>query len=126
MDLAGALLHGCAGRRVFTFSGELGSGKTTLIKALCTELGVESGISSPSFGIVHEYAGRQGPVYHFDLYRLKDASELEAIGFEEYLESGHYCFIEWPEMARNVLPADPVRVSIDVGATGTRTIHLTP
>ena len=126
-EMAGALLHACGARRLFTFSGPLGAGKTTLIKALCAELGVEAGTGSPSFSIVNEYADTNGdPVYHIDLYRLKDVKELEGIGFDEYVDSGHYCFVEWPEMARAQLPYDVVKVSIEVGETGTRTISLTP
>jgi len=126
-DLAQALLHACRGRRVFAFSGELGAGKTTLIKALCNALGVEGGTSSPSFAIVNEYRTADGdPVYHFDLFRLRAASELEGIGFEEYLDSGNYCFVEWPELAQRRLPADTVKVRIEVGEGGARTIHVIP
>jgi tRNA threonylcarbamoyladenosine biosynthesis protein TsaE len=123
-ELAAALLHSCEDRRVFAFRGEMGAGKTTLIKALCTELGVEAGTSSPSFGIVNEYQGTGGPIHHFDLYRLKDASELEGIGFTEYLDSGHYCFVEWPELARDLLPADTVWVRMQPYAGGERTVEL--
>ncbi len=124
-DLAAAMLSACKNRRVFAFQGDLGAGKTTLIKALCGELGVEQGTASPSFSIVNEYrtAGNE-PVYHFDLFRLKDAAELEGIGFTEYLDSGKYCFVEWPELAKNLLPADAVRVRMKVAATGDRTVEL--
>ena len=122
--MAAALLHSCSDRRVFAFKGDLGAGKTTLIKALSAELGVEGGTSSPSFSIVNEYAGTTGPVYHFDLYRLKDAHELEGIGFTEYLDSGKYCFVEWPELAKNLLPHDAVRVRMKVAASGDRTVEL--
>jgi tRNA threonylcarbamoyladenosine biosynthesis protein TsaE len=122
--MAGALLSACKGRRIFAFQGELGTGKTTLIKALCAELGVTSGTSSPSFSIVNEYAGAEGPVYHFDLYRLKDASELQGIGFEEYLDSGNYCFVEWPELARGYLPSDTVHLRMRMAADDGRTIDL--
>lgn len=124
-DLAAALLSACKDRRVFAFQGDLGAGKTTLIKALCGELGVTGGTASPSFSIVNEYrtAGNDA-VYHFDLYRLRDRSELEGIGFAEYLDSGSYCFVEWPELARELLPADAVRVRMKALPTGDRTIEL--
>ncbi|MCB0795189.1 MAG: tRNA (adenosine(37)-N6)-threonylcarbamoyltransferase complex ATPase subunit type 1 TsaE [Flavobacteriales bacterium] len=124
-DLAAALLHVCKHKRVFTFSGELGAGKTTLIKAMCAELGVEDGTSSPSFGIVNEYeAADRSRICHFDLYRLKDASELDGIGFEEYLDSGDHCLVEWPEVAAGRIPSDAVRVQIRVNSDGSRTILL--
>lgn len=123
-ELAAALLDACADRRVFAFHGGLGAGKTTVIKALCAQLGVEHGTASPSFAIVNEYRGTTGPVYHFDLYRLKDAAELEGIGFLEYLDSGRYCFVEWPELATDALPPDTVDVHIEVAADGSRIIAL--
>ena len=114
-EVAGALLHACGDHRVFAFRGELGAGKTTLIKALCSELGVLETTASPSFAIVNEYHDAKGrPVYHFDLFRLKDAQELDGIGFMEYLDSGHYCFVEWPELAAGRLPMDTVRVDVRV------------
>lgn len=123
-EIAGALLSACEGRRIFAFHGDLGTGKTTLIKALCEELGVKSGTSSPSFSIVNEYVGTDGPVYHFDLYRLKEASELEGIGFTEYLDSGNYCFVEWPELARGSLPSNTVHIRMRMAAGDGRTIDL--
>lgn len=124
-DLAAAMLSACKDRRVFAFQGDLGAGKTTLIKAMCGELGVEEGTASPSYSIVNEYrtTGNE-TVYHFDLFRLKDAAELEGIGFSEYLDSGKYCFVEWPELAKNLLPADAVRVRMKLAASGDRTVEL--
>jgi tRNA threonylcarbamoyladenosine biosynthesis protein TsaE len=123
-ELAAALLHGCGDRRVFAFRGELGAGKTTLIKALCAELGVEAGMSSPSFGIVNEYTASGGPVYHFDLYRLRNAADLEQVGFTEYIDSGRYCFVEWPDIARDLLPPDTVWVRMQEHSGGERTVQL--
>lgn len=118
------ILVSCSGARVFALHGELGAGKTTLIKGFCAALGVKDQPSSPSFAIVNEYRAADGsPVYHFDLYRLKDARELEGIGFEEYLDSGAYCFIEWPELAAELLPHDAVHLRIHVQADGSRTIE---
>lgn len=113
--------------RVFAFHGELGAGKTTLIKALCAELGVAAGTSSPSFAIVNEYRTASGePIYHFDLYRLRNAEELESIGFVEYVDSGHYCFVEWPELAEHLLPPDTVHLRIRIGDDGTRFLEPLP
>lgn len=124
-DLAAAMLNACRDRRVFAFQGDLGAGKTTLIKAMCGELGVEQGTASPSFSIVNEYrTDKNEAVYHFDLFRLKDAAELDGIGFTEYLDSGRYCFVEWPELAKNLLPPDAVRVRMKVAASGDRTVEL--
>lgn len=124
-ELAAALLNACPDRRVFTLDGPLGAGKTTLIKALCAQLGVVEGTSSPSFAIVNEYRDTTGaPVYHFDLYRLRDANELEGIGFTEYLDSGHYCFVEWPELAKRSLPLDAVAVRIRIGGDEARIVEL--
>jgi len=124
-EIARLILQGYPVHRVFAFHGELGAGKTTLIKAFCQALGVEDGTSSPSFAIVNEYRAASGdPVYHFDLYRLKDAGELHSIGFTEYVDSGHYCFIEWPELAEELLPPDVLHVRMEEGLSGVRTIWL--
>ncbi len=100
--------------RIFVFRGELGAGKTTLIKALCRELGVQEGTSSPSFSIVNEYASGKGEkVYHLDLYRLETEEEALDIGLEEILEDANaWRFIEWPDRIENLLPADRVEVAI--------------
>jgi tRNA threonylcarbamoyladenosine biosynthesis protein TsaE len=99
--------------RIFAFHGELGAGKTTFIKALCAELGVKNAMSSPSFSLVNEYHdANHNPVYHFDLYRLKSPEEAFDIGLEEYIYSGNYCFIEWPERAGEIFPEETVHVTI--------------
>ena len=82
--------------RVFAFYGEMGAGKTTFIKAICEELGVEDVITSPTFAIVNEYTSSDGPIYHFDFYRIKKLEEVYDMGFEDYFYSGALCFIEWP------------------------------
>ena len=121
---AADLLHAFPHGRVFTFNGPLGAGKTTLIKALCTHLGVADGMASPSFSIVNEYRTRNGEaVYHFDLYRLNKAEELEGIGFTEYLDSGRYCFVEWPELGVGLYPPGTVEVVMDLEETGTRRLR---
>lgn len=124
-DIARLILDGFPQHRVFALHGDLGAGKTTLIKAFCQALGVEDGTSSPSFAIVNEYRAASGdPVYHFDLYRLKAAGELDAIGFTEYVDSGHYCFIEWPELAEELLPPGTLHVTLEEGVNGARLIEL--
>ncbi len=124
-EWAAALLSACSERRIFTFRGQLGVGKTTLIKLLCAELGVTSKMSSPSYSIVNEYrTATGGTVYHFDLYRLKNAEELDGIGFLEYLDSGNYCFVEWPELAKRVMPPEAVSLKLRLIADGRRTAEL--
>lgn len=107
IDFAGDL-------RVFAFDAEMGAGKTTFIKQLCSTLGSVDSFSSPTYAIVNEYDSPAGKLYHFDLYRIKDQEELLDLGFEEYLSSGNYCFIEWPEMARNFLPKNHIGIKISV------------
>lgn len=124
-EIARLILGGCPESRVFAFHGELGAGKTTLIKGFCEALGVVDQTSSPSFALVNEYRTASGePVYHFDLYRLKHATELDAIGFTEYVDSGHYCFIEWPELANELLPPDSMHVRLAQTMNEVRTISL--
>ena len=108
--------------RVFAFYGEMGAGKTTFIKAICEELGVEDVITSPTFAIVNEYTSNGGPIYHFDFYRIKKLEEVYDMGFEDYFYSGALCFIEWPELIEEVLPEDAVKVSIKEKEDGTRAI----
>jgi tRNA threonylcarbamoyladenosine biosynthesis protein TsaE len=124
-DIARLILQGYPEARVLAFHGDLGAGKTTLIKAMGQELGVADAMSSPTFALVNEYrAANSEPVYHFDLYRLKDAAELDAIGFTEYVDSGHYCFIEWPELAEELLPSGTLHVTMEAAPNGVRTIRL--
>ncbi|MDX9750582.1 MAG: tRNA (adenosine(37)-N6)-threonylcarbamoyltransferase complex ATPase subunit type 1 TsaE [Flavobacteriales bacterium] len=125
VGIARLILQRHPAARVLALHGDLGAGKTTLIKAFCAVLGVADATSSPSFAIVNEYRAASGdPVYHFDLYRLKDSAELEGIGFSEYVDSGHYCFIEWPELAEGTLPPETLHLRIEAAADGTRRIHV--
>lgn len=111
--------------RVFAFYGKMGAGKTTFIKALCTELGVDDVITSPTFAIVNEYtAGDGSPIYHFDFYRIKKLDEVYDMGYEDYFYSGALCFIEWPELIEDVLPGDAVSVRIEEAEDGSRTVSL--
>ena len=106
---------------VFAFYGKMGAGKTTFIKAVCEELGVDDTVTSPTFAIVNEYEAAQGrPIYHFDFYRIKKVSEAYDMGCEEYFYSGHPCFIEWPELIEEVLPEETVNVTIEALPNGER------
>ncbi len=100
------------GHKVVAFNGVMGAGKTTFIHALCRRLGVGESLSSPSFSIINEYASASGPVYHIDLYRCAHEEEVLRAGVEDCLFSGSLCFVEWPERAESIFPADGVRISI--------------
>lgn len=100
--------------KVFAFYGQMGAGKTTLIKAICHKLGVNENITSPTFSIVNEYfTDSENTIYHFDCYRLKNIEEAYDIGAEEYLYSGNLCFIEWPERIKSILPENTVNIQIN-------------
>lgn len=108
------LLRLFGAEKVVAFEGEMGSGKTTIIKALCDCLGIKDNVSSPTFSIVNEYFTENGEtIYHFDFYRLKSLREALDIGVEEYFYSGAYCFIEWPEKIGELLPETALRVFIE-------------
>lgn len=109
---------------VFAFYGKMGAGKTTFIKAICEELGVEDVITSPTFAIVNEYrsATTNELIYHFDFYRIKKLDEVYDMGYEDYFYSGALCFIEWPELIEELLPTDAVRVRIEETEGGKRIV----
>lgn len=109
---------------VFAFYGKMGAGKTTFIKAVCEELGVEDTITSPTFAIVNEYTDKNNePIYHFDFYRIKKMEEVYDMGYEDYFYGGHLCFLEWPEMIEDLLPQDAIKVYI-TEENGHRTIEI--
>ena len=113
-ELAKKILSAHSAHRVFSFNGEMGAGKTTLIKALCKCLDVQNIPSSPTFAIVNEYwTSHNEPVYHFDFYRIEEPEEAIAIGVFEYLESGHYCFMEWSENIETILDEERVKIKIE-------------
>jgi tRNA threonylcarbamoyladenosine biosynthesis protein TsaE len=108
------LLSSFEGERIFLFQGTLGAGKTTFIKSLCKKLGVTDETSSPTFSIVNAYKTKSNAyIYHMDLYRVENKNDLINIGIVEYLQSGHYCFIEWPELITNEFSGVHCNLSID-------------
>ena len=113
-------------RTVFAFRGSMGAGKTTFIKAICEELGVEDVINSPTFAIINEYRSTTTGelIYHFDFYRINKLSEAEDIGTEDYFYSGALCFIEWPEKIEELLPGDVVEVAITEQPDGSRIVEI--
>jgi tRNA threonylcarbamoyladenosine biosynthesis protein TsaE len=113
-SVARAFISATKGCRKFAFYGPMGSGKTTLIKAICEELGVTGLVTSPSFALVNEYTTNNGEIlYHFDLYRINSTNELFDLGYEEYFYGDQYVFIEWAEKAEELLPDSITRVMIE-------------
>ena len=112
--------------KVFAFYGKMGAGKTTFVKAVCEELGVDDVITSPTFAIVNEYqsATTGDSIFHFDFYRIKKLDEVYDMGYEDYFYSGSLCFLEWPELIEELLPEDAVKVTIEETADGSRVIKF--
>lgn len=101
-------------QRIFLLEGDMGAGKTTLTKAICDFFEVEENVCSPTFAIVNEYlSSKVGKIFHFDFYRLNKEEEAFDIGIEEYLYSGYYCFLEWSQKIKNLIPSHYVRVVIN-------------
>ena len=110
--------------KVFAFTGQMGAGKTTLIKALCAEIGVKNAVSSPTFSIINEYQSSNGPVYHIDLYRCKNEDEVIRAGVEDCLYSGNTCFVEWPSIAEGIFPKETIGITITETDNNTRQINV--
>lgn len=112
--------------KVFAFYGKMGAGKTTFIKAICEELGVDDVITSPTFAIVNEYqsATTGDSIYHFDFYRIKKLEEVYDMGYEDYFYSGSLCFLEWPELIDDLLPEEATKVTIEATDDGGRVVKF--
>lgn len=122
--VAANFLQQTKGNFMFSFTGDLGAGKTTFIKALCKHLAVVDDVTSPSFSIInHYFSPLHGSVYHFDFYRIKSISELYDIGIEEYFNEQTYIFAEWPQKAAGLLPNNMIQVTITVNADNSRLLH---
>lgn len=112
-------------KKVITFHAEMGVGKTTFIKEIVKQLGVEDNSSSPTFSLVNEYTTSNGEtVYHFDLYRLNNEEEAYDMGIDEYFYSGNWCFIEWPEKTPNLIPIDHASIHMKITDKGERELRL--
>ena len=123
-SIAQELLAAVPEARVFGFWGGLGAGKTTLIKALCSVLGVEDPVTSPTFNLVNTYQGAEYEIHHFDFYRIKKEEEAWEIGLMEYLDSGDYCFMEWPGKIEGLLPPEMRMITLKVQGPTVREIYL--
>lgn len=112
-------------KKIILFNGEMGVGKTTLIKQLCKSLGVEDATSSPTFSLVNEYyTSNNQIVYHFDFYRLNKETEALDMGVDDYLYSGNWCFIEWSEKIASLIPEDHSTINIQLLEDGKRELQL--
>lgn len=124
-DAAKQFVEKMGDNTVFAFRGDMGAGKTTFIKAICEQLGVEDVINSPTFAIVNEYRSGSGElIYHFDFYRINKPEEAYDFGYEDYFYSGALCFIEWPEKVEDLLPTDSVDVFIEETDNGSRVLTM--
>ena len=123
-EAARQVLHFAGSEKILVFEGDMGAGKTTLIKSLADALGVRETVSSPTFSIVNEYDANGQSIYHFDFYRIKSIKEAYDIGYEEYFYSGQYCLIEWPERIEELLPEHYIRVRIQTLSQTERELSL--
>ena len=121
-----AAVIGATGRRtVVAFRGEMGAGKTTLIREIAAQLGSTDTVTSPTFAIVNQYKGKgHRNIYHFDFYRIEEIREAYDFGYEEYFYSGDLCLVEWPEKIEQLLPEQVVTVSIAVDSENARTFEI--
>lgn len=123
---ARVFLQSLGERRLVAFYGAMGAGKTTFIKAVCDALGVTDVVNSPTFAIVNEYYSEKlaENVFHFDFYRIRHADEVRDLGFDDYLRSGCFCLMEWPELVEELLPDDIVRVTLSELPDGSRSLSF--
>lgn len=110
--------------RFWVFDGAMGVGKTTLIKAICQQLGSLDHVSSPTFALVNEYQTPKETIYHFDFYRLKNENEAFDLGYEDYFYANNYCFIEWASKIPNLLPPKRIEIKITLSENQSRQLDL--
>jgi tRNA threonylcarbamoyladenosine biosynthesis protein TsaE len=110
--------------KIITFNGPMGAGKTTVVKAIAKALGVKNTTASPTFSLVNEYESQDGILYHFDVYRLNSESEALDFGIEEYFDSGHWCFIEWAEKIKNIIPTIHTNIDIKILSNDQRKLTI--
>ena len=122
--IAARILKAAENQRIMAFYGQMGVGKTTLIRTMCRGLGVMTEVTSPTFALVNEYSSGDGPVFHFDFYRINRISEALDFGIDEYFDSGSWCLIEWPEKVEELLPESIVRVILNENPDGSRSIRV--
>ncbi len=124
-EAAMQFLKSIGNKNTIAFNGQMGAGKTTFIHALCNALQVQENVSSPTFSIINQYATNDGKkIYHIDLYRLKDETEVINAGVEDCLNSGNICFVEWPEKALGIFPNDTLYINITTVDTNTRKVSF--
>ena len=118
------LINTFQGKRVFALYGKMGAGKTTFIQSICKQLGSDDNVTSPTFALINEYTTPDlSSIFHFDFYRIENLEEAFDLGYEDYIYSGNYCLIEWPEMIESLLPESFVEVRIEVDQDDSR--HIT-
>tara|TARA_R110002072_G_scaffold103137_1_gene226374 strand:- start:25860 stop:26270 length:411 start_codon:yes stop_codon:yes gene_type:complete len=122
-EIAGKLLA-AADTKTLLFYGDMGVGKTTLINVMARQLGVQEPLKSPTFSIVNEYLLENDTLYHFDCYRIENDDEALDIGIDEYFESGHWCFIEWPNKIERLLPEGNTMIKLTKNQNGSRTVYI--
>ncbi len=118
------ILEYAGDRRILAFYGAMGSGKTTIIKSICSILGAVDIVSSPTFTLVNEYKAPVGAIFHIDFYRIRKLEEVFDFGIEEYLTGESWCFMEWPELVEEILPQEMIRIKITVGEHEERTLAI--
>ena len=124
-EAAEAIIANCGGSGVVAFFGEMGAGKTTLIREICEQLGVSDTVTSPTFALVNHYmSGNGADIYHFDFYRIEKLEEAYDLGYDEYFDSGALCLVEWPEKIEQLLPPETLKVNIKVTGPESRLITI--
>jgi len=122
-EAAAKLINQFPNHKFFAFYGKMGAGKTTFIQAICKHLGSEDNVTSPTFALINEYNTKDlSSIFHFDFYRINDIEEAFDLGYEDYMYSDNYCFIEWPEQIESLLPENIVKVEIEAREDNSRVI----